>query len=223
VSVSAVTLLGTCTPLPSLIDQIKTLGELRWSRAMAPRYYRGADDMPEGPEYELAAPVCGRTRCKTCITPVRSYAEIYAALTSGHAHLAARGSKSRRKASPAVEFGPAYQHVATLASTGAERFRPASLAEIGTRRGNREGSSHAKLYTPPAMRCPTGLGGERQHRHQALLDGVAAAASTTTIADSTNSHWHTMRIRICASLSISPACGHSAWAASTATPEFLQT
>src|ERR1700736_1389945 len=55
ISVSAVTLLATCTPLPGLIDQIKTLGELRVvTRNGQLAYYRGPDDMPEGPEYELA-------------------------------------------------------------------------------------------------------------------------------------------------------------------------
>ena len=55
ISVSAVTLLGTCAPLPSLVDQIKTLGELRVIiRNSLLAYYRGPEDMPEGPEYELA-------------------------------------------------------------------------------------------------------------------------------------------------------------------------
>ena len=41
--------------MPSLIDQIKTIGELRVVTRNGPlAYYRGPDDMPEGPEYELA-------------------------------------------------------------------------------------------------------------------------------------------------------------------------
>ena len=55
ISVAAVSLLSTCTPIPSLIDQIRTLGELRVVTRNGPlAYYRGPDDMPEGPEYELA-------------------------------------------------------------------------------------------------------------------------------------------------------------------------
>ena len=56
-------------------------------------YYRGPDDMPEGPEYELARRFADELGVKLKITPVRSYADIYAALTSGHAHLAAAGLK----------------------------------------------------------------------------------------------------------------------------------
>ncbi len=43
-------------------------------------YYRGADDMPEGPEYELARRFADELGVKLKITPLRSYAEIYAAL-----------------------------------------------------------------------------------------------------------------------------------------------
>jgi membrane-bound lytic murein transglycosylase F len=90
ISVAAVSLLCTCTPMPSLIDQIKTLGELRVVTRNGPlAYYRGPDDMPEGPEYELARRFADELGVKLKITAVRSYAEIYAALTSGHAHLAA--------------------------------------------------------------------------------------------------------------------------------------
>src|SRR5258708_8463133 len=57
ISVAAVTLLCTCTPMPSLIDQIKTLGELRVVTRNGPlAYYRGPHDIPEGPDYDLALP-----------------------------------------------------------------------------------------------------------------------------------------------------------------------
>ena len=52
---SAVVLLSTCSPLPSLIDQVKTLGELRVVTRSGPlSYYLGSDDAPQGPEYALA-------------------------------------------------------------------------------------------------------------------------------------------------------------------------
>jgi len=70
-----------------LVDQIKTLGELRVVTRNGPlAYYRGPDDMLEGPEYELARRFADEIGVKLKITVVGSYAEIYAALTSGHAH-----------------------------------------------------------------------------------------------------------------------------------------
>ncbi len=77
-------LLSTCSPLPSLIDQIKTLGELRVVTRTGPlAYYRGADGTPQGPEYELARRFADELGVRLKITPMSSYAEIYAALTSG--------------------------------------------------------------------------------------------------------------------------------------------
>ena len=80
---AAVLLLGTCTPLPSVVDQIRTLGELRVVTRNGPlAFYRDADDMPTGPEYELARRFADELGVSLKITPVRSYAEIYQALIS---------------------------------------------------------------------------------------------------------------------------------------------
>src|SRR5258708_30474892 len=74
ISVAAVTLLCTCTPMPSLIDQIKTLEALRVVTRYGPlAYYRGPDDMPEGPEYEVARRSADELVGTLKITSVRSY------------------------------------------------------------------------------------------------------------------------------------------------------
>ena len=72
IAVSAAMLLGTCSPLPSLVDQIKTLGELRVVTRNGPlAFYRGADETPEGPEYELARLFADELGVKLKITPLR--------------------------------------------------------------------------------------------------------------------------------------------------------
>jgi len=77
VTVAAALMLSTCTPSPSVIDQIKTLGELRVVTRNGPlAYYRGPDDIPEGPEYELARRFADELGVKLKITPVRSYAAL---------------------------------------------------------------------------------------------------------------------------------------------------
>ncbi|MGH8338096.1 MAG: transporter substrate-binding domain-containing protein, partial [Gammaproteobacteria bacterium] len=149
ISVSAVALLGTCSPLPSLIDQIKALGELRMVTRTGPlAYYRGLGDVPRGPEYELARGFADQLGVKLKITPVHTYAEIYAALTSGHAQLAAAGLKIPSQKIPGIEFGPAYQRVTEHLVYRRGAARPNSLAEIGN--SDLEiaaGSAHAKtLY-----------------------------------------------------------------------------
>ena len=223
-SVSAVTLLGTCTPLPSLIDQIKTLGELRVVTRNGPlAYYRGPDDMPEGPEYELARRFADELGVKLKITPVRSYAEIYAALTSGHAHLAAAGLKVPSQEIPGVEFGPAYQRVREHLIYRRGAVRPGSLAEIGG--GDLEiaaGSSHAKTLYAARNLLPGLVWVENATTDtQALLDGVADGSIDYTIADSTEfalAHDAHPELRVAFDFTGSQSL---AWAASTREPGFL--
>jgi len=225
ISVSAVTLLGTCTPLPSLIDQIKTLGELRVVTRNGPlAYYRGPDDMPEGPEYEFARRFADELGVKLKIVPVRTYAEIYAALTSGHAHLAAAGLKVPSQPIPGVEFGPAYQRVREHLIYRRDAVRPGSLAEIGT--ADLEiaaGSSHAKTLQAARNLLPDLVWVEDASTDtQALLDGVADGTIDYTIADSTEfalAHDAHPDLRIAFDF---PGSQSLAWAASTRYPGFLQ-
>ena len=224
ISVVAVTLLCTCTPIPSLIDQIKTLGELRVVTRNGPlAYYRGPDDMPEGPEYELARRFADELGVKLKITAVRSYAEIYAALTSGHAHLAAAGLKIPSQNIPGVEFGPAYQRVREHLIYRRAAVRPNSLAEIGS--GDLEiaaGSSHAKTLYAARDLLPDLVWVENASTDtQALLDGVAAGSIDYTIADSTEfalAHDVHPDLRIAFDFAGSQSI---AWAASTRDPGFL--
>ena len=83
VTIAAALMLSTCTPSPSVIDQIKTLGELRVVTRISPLAFSlDADDIPEGPEYDLARRFADELGVKLKITPVHSYAEIYGALTT---------------------------------------------------------------------------------------------------------------------------------------------
>jgi membrane-bound lytic murein transglycosylase F len=188
IAVSALVLLSSYAPLPSLIDQIKTLGELRVATRTSPlAFYRGPNGTPEGPEYELAQRFADELGVKLKITPMRSYAEIYAALTSGQAHIAAAGLKVPTQSIPGVEFGPAYQHVHEHLIYRRGAMRPGSLADIGN--SDLEiaaGSSHAKTLEDARNSNPGLVWVENSSTStQALLDGVADGAIDYTIADST--------------------------------------
>jgi membrane-bound lytic murein transglycosylase F len=224
IAATAVVLLGTCSPLPSLIDQIKTLGELRVVTRNDPlAFYLGADDMPVGPEYELARRFADELGVKLKITPVRSYAEIYAALNSGQAHLAAAGLKVPLQPIAGVEFGPAYQHVREHLIYRRGATRPGSLAEIGN--GDLEiaaGSSHAKALQAARDSAPGLVWVENASTDsQALLDGVADGSIDYTIADSTEfalAHDAHPDLRIAFDFQGSQSV---AWAASTRDSKFL--
>ena len=184
----AVVTLSSFAPLPSLIDQIKTLGELRVVTRTGPlAFYRGPDGAPMGPEFELARRFADQLGVKLKITPMRSYSEIYAALTSGTAHLAAAGLKIPLQSIPGVEFGPVYLHVREHLIYRRGALLPGSLAEIGN--ADLEiaaGSSYAKTLEDARNTLPDLVWVENASTNsQALLDGVADGTIDYTLADST--------------------------------------
>jgi membrane-bound lytic murein transglycosylase F len=224
IAASAVVLLNTCSPLPSLVEQIKTLGELRVATRSGPlSYYLAPDGTPAGPEYELARRFADELGVRLKIIPVRSYVDVYAALDTGRAHLAAAGLKVPARPIAGIEFGPAYQrvHEHLIYRRGAPR--PGSLADIGS--GDLEiaaGSSHAKSLCAARDSLPELVWVEdATSNSQALLDAVANGSIDYTIADSSEfafAHDAHPDLRIAFDF---PGSQSLAWAASDRYPEFL--
>jgi len=217
-------MLGTCSPLPSLIDQIKTLGELRVVTRVGPlSYYLGPGGTPQGPEYELARRFADELGVRLQITPVHSYGEVYAALASGRAHLAAAGLKVPVRPIAGIEFGPVYQRVREHLIYRRGAARPGSLAEIGD--GDLEipaGSAYAKALSAARDSLPELVWVEdATTSSQALLESVADGTIDYTIADSTEfgfAHDAHPDLRIAFDF---PGSHSLAWAASERYPEFL--
>ena len=112
ITVAAALLLGTCAPLPSVLDQIKILGELRVvTRDSFLSFTRGAGGLPAGLEYELARGLADELGVSLKFTVVPGPAEMYSALRSGRAHLAAAALKIPAKSVNGVRFGPVYERV----------------------------------------------------------------------------------------------------------------
>ncbi len=225
IAVTGALLLGNCAPLPSVIDQILILGELRVVTRTGPlAFYLGADDTPEGPEYELARRFADELGVKLRITPVRTYAEIYGAIATGRAHLAAAGLKVPVNSIAGVEFGPAYQRVREHLVYRRAALRPASLAEIGN--GDLEiaaGSAHAKSLAAARDSIPELAWVENASTDsQALLSAVADGSVDYTIADSTEfalAHDAHPELRIAFDF---PGIQSLAWATSSHDAEFLR-
>ena len=217
-------MLGTCVPLPSVIDQIEILGELRVVTRNSPlAYYRGADDMPQGPEYELARRFADELGVRLTIIPVHSYAEIYGALATGRAHLAAAALKVPAKPIPNIAFGPVYQRVREHLIYRRGALRPGSLGEIGDRDLEiAAGSSHAKTLRAARDSLPGLAWVENASTNsQVLLDGVADGSIDYTIADSTEfalAHDVHPDLRIAFDF---PGSQSLAWAAGSRDPDFL--
>jgi membrane-bound lytic murein transglycosylase F len=222
----AVGLLGTCSPVPGLLDQIRALGEFRVVTRNGPlAFYRGAGDAPDGPEYQLARVFASELGVRLTMTPVRSYAEIYAAITSGRAHVAAAGLKVPAEGVRGIAFGPAYQHVHEHVIYRRGATRPATLADIGN--ADLEivaDSSHAATLYAARQAIPDLVWRENSSSDtQALLEGVANGTIDYTIADSTEfalAHAAHPELRIAFDF---PDSQSLAWAVSTREPRFLAT
>ena len=226
IAATGVLLLSTYAPKPSLIDQIKALGELRVVTRNGPlAFYRGADGMPEGPEFELARRLADELGVRLVITPVRTYAQIYGALITGQAHLAAAGLKVPAERVRGIVFGPAYQRVHEHLVYRRGETRPGSLADIGD--GDLEiaaGGAHADTLHRARATLPDLVWIENSSTDtQALLDDVADGAIDYTIADSTEfalAHDEHPELRIAFDF---PGAQSIAWAASDRDPSFLRT
>jgi len=188
IATSALSLLASYTSVPGVIDQIKILGELRVVTCNGPlAYFQGAEGRPEGPEYELARRFAIELGVPLKLMPVRSYAEVYEAITTGRAHVAAAGIKVPAAPVKGVVFGPAYQHVREHLVYRHGSHRPSSLAEV--RSGDLEvaaGSSHTQALYAERNTIPELVWVENASTDsQALLDGVARGSIDYTIADTT--------------------------------------
>jgi len=187
IAVSATVMLSSYKPLPSLVEQIKTLGELRVATRTGPLvFYRGPDEIPQGPEYELAQRFADELGVRLKIMPMRTYDDIYKAINTGRVHLAAAGLKVPAQDIPGIEFGPAYQTVREHLIYRRGGAHPNSLADIGN--ADLEiaaGSSHALYLRAARNRFPGLVWVENASTDsQALLDGVADGSIDYTIADS---------------------------------------
>ena len=187
IAITAVSLLGTYAPVPGLLGQIRALGELRVVTRNGPlAFYRGAEDTPQGPEYDLARGFADALGVRLKIMPMNSFADIYAAIESGRAHIAAAGLKVPSAPIPGIAFAPPYERVREhLIYLRGER-RPASLADIGD--GDLQvaaGSTHARTLDAAARQFSGLVWIENASTDtQALLDEVADGTIDYTIADS---------------------------------------
>jgi membrane-bound lytic murein transglycosylase F len=222
---TAVIMLDTCAPLPGLLHQIKSLGELRVVTTTGPlSFYQGADEMPGGPEFELARRFADELGVKLKITTVQTYGEVYAAIVSGHAHLAAAGLKVPLVDVPGIDFAPAYQRVREHLIYRRADLHPKSLADIGNSDLEIAAhSAHAKTLELARNTLPDLVWVENASTDtQALLNGVADGSIDYTIADSTEfslAHGQHPELRIAFDF---PGSQSLAWAASTRDPGFVQ-
>jgi membrane-bound lytic murein transglycosylase F len=180
-------LLGTCQRVPSTLEQILAVGQLRVVTRNSPTaYYIGANG-PEGPEYDLVRQFAHELGVALYIYTVPAFADIRSQLASGRAHLAAAGLTINDAWGDSVLFGPPYQQVRQHLIYKQGRPKPRSLREInGSRLEITAGSPQAETLRMVRERLPTLSWVERRRGDSVeLLGDVADRSIDYTIVDST--------------------------------------
>jgi membrane-bound lytic murein transglycosylase F len=186
-AVVAFSLLGTCKPVPTLIGQIRDLGELRVVTRDSPTAYYLGSNGPEGPEYELATRFAQKLGVALYIYTVPRLAMIKDELVSGRAHLAAAGLTVSDAWRDTLAYGPPYQQIRQHLVYRMGQPRPRDMAAVNG--GHLEviaGSRHAELLRELRAKMPDLVWVEnRQEDSLDLLARLANGDIDYTITDST--------------------------------------
>ena len=98
--------LGTCSGPPSLVEQIKTLGELRVITRNSPTTYYIGHEGPIGPEYDLVSRFAEELGVELRINVDEELQSLIPGVKSGRAHIAAAGLTITADRLGHVAFGP---------------------------------------------------------------------------------------------------------------------
>ena len=181
----AVGLLGTCAPRPGVLEQIRTVGELRVATRNNPTaYYLGATG-PEGLEYQLASRFAASLGVAARFIPLDSPARVLVEVASGRAHIGAAGLAITPEWQRLVAFSRPYQQVKLHLIHRRDQPRPTGPGDMGARSlAVVAGSAHADALVDVARSTP-------DLRFQSvpgvdtldLLDRVWNGELDTTVAD----------------------------------------
>ena len=185
--ISLAALIGTCSPQPSVLEQVLETGELRVVTRDSPTAYVDGPDGPSGPEYDLVRAFADDLGVDLVIDTVQSVSEVVPRLIDGKAHMAAAGLSTTASRREYVNFGYPYEmvdmHLIYKLGTG----KPRSVEEVlGRSIEVVAGTSHADMLVSLQESHPELEWTENADVEVAtLLARVAEGDVDFTIADST--------------------------------------
>ncbi len=179
--------LGTCSEPPSLVDQIKTLGELRVVTRNSPTTYYIGHDGAIGPEYDLARRFADELGVELKISVEEELQALVPSVQKGHAHLAAAGLTITSDRLGEVAFGPSYDDISEYVVYRVNTRRPREPKDlIGLSIEVIRGSAHADTLHQLRQRYPDLTWIETPNvTSEELIYQVAQGTIDLTIADST--------------------------------------
>ena len=178
--------LGTCSEPPSLVDQIKTLGELRVITRNSPTTYYIGHEGPIGPEYDLVDRFSKALGVELKIDVEEELQSLIPGVKNGQAHIAAAGLTITSERLGDVDFGPSYDHISEYVVYRVNTRRPREPKDlIGKSVEVIMGSAHAGTMHQLRQRYPDLTWIETPNvTSEELIYQVAQGKIDYTIADS---------------------------------------
>jgi membrane-bound lytic murein transglycosylase F len=185
-------LIGTCSAPPSLLDQVREVGELRVVTRDAPSAAVIGPDGPSGPEFDLVQGFADELGVALVIESVSSVSEIVPQLLQGRVHMAAAGLSITDSRKEYVNFGHPYESVDMQLIYRLGEGKPNSIDDIvGKRIEVLAGSSHADMLASLKTEYPGLEWTENADAEVSVLLGkVASGEIDYTVADSTEFNIH---------------------------------
>ena len=207
----AAAILGTCARPPSLLNEVKTLGELRVVTRNGPNTYYTDGDGATGPEYELLKGFARFLGVQLRLIVVDRATDVLPAVIGGEAHLAAAALTVSRDAEQLVDFGPVYQQVTEHLVYRDGHRRPSDLRQLrGKRLEVASGTSHVKTLALAQALNPDLIWTENPNAdQQELLSRVANGSLDYTVVKSNAFAIYAATVRTSASHSISRKANRS--------------
>lgn len=184
--IAVASLLCTCARPPSLLEEVRALGELRVVTRNSPITYYIGQAGPEGPDYELARSFAERLGVKLKLIEAERFADLLTEIRAGRAHIAAAGLTVTPERARLVDFGPSYHQVSQQVVYRRGSRRPRTPADLVGKRievvakSSYVESLHAARREAPGLTWienPTADAGE-------LLNRVADGTADITVVDS---------------------------------------
>ena len=104
-----VTIIGSCSNPPSLLEQVLEIGELRVVARNSPTSFTLNSSGPTGPEHDLVKSFADSLGVDLVFKSVTSYKEILPELLSGKFHMVAAGTSLSKKHQRHLDFGRPYK------------------------------------------------------------------------------------------------------------------
>ncbi len=184
--ISCLLLMSTCAQPPSLLDEVKALGELRVITRNSPTTYYTGSNGPEGPEYDLIKGFAEHIKVELKLETSDRFTGLIPSVESGQVHVAAAGLTITPERARRVDFGPAYQDVRQFVIYKLGTGRPRDIDDLlGKKVEVVAGSSYVETLKDVQKVRPDLIWIENPHADLAeLLTAVARQDIQYTVADS---------------------------------------